>query len=137
MGRHLPTMAALESMCLDELQSAWLIVCNTPAPRLPIDLLRLGLAYRLQEHRLGGLNGKLCAALQSTADPASSMPKPSPRILSPGMMLVRDWHGVAHRVTVLDKGFGYDGKVWLSLTAIAFAITGARWSGPRFFGLKA
>jgi hypothetical protein len=53
MGRHLPTLAALEGMCLDELQSAWLIVCDAQAPRLRIDLLRLGLAYRVQEQQFG------------------------------------------------------------------------------------
>lgn len=55
--------------------------------------------------------------------------------LSPGTKLVRDWHGVGHTVTVLEKGFDYDGKVWSSLTAIASAITGSKWNGPRFFGV--
>ncbi len=48
---------------------------------------------------------------------------------------MRDWHGTGHTVTVLDKGFEYDGRAWRSLSAIAKAITGAHWNGPRFFGL--
>lgn len=58
-----------------------------------------------------------------------------PRKLTPGTRLVRDWHGVGHTVIVLERGFGYDGKQWKSLSAIATAITGAHWNGPRFFGL--
>ena len=50
---------------------------------------------------------------------------------------MRDWHGVGHTVTVLDDGFDYDDRRWTSLTAIARSITGAKWSGPRFFGLNA
>jgi hypothetical protein len=57
------------------------------------------------------------------------------RKLAPGTRLVRDWHGVGHTVTVLEKGFEYGGKTWPSLSAIAKAITGAHWNGPRFFGL--
>ncbi|MFI0844663.1 DUF2924 domain-containing protein [Mesorhizobium sp. IMUNJ 23232] len=57
------------------------------------------------------------------------------RRLSQGARLIRDWNGRAHVVDVIDPGFVYDGKLYSSLTAIAFAITGTRWSGPRFFGL--
>ena len=57
------------------------------------------------------------------------------RKLTPGTRLVRDWHGVGHTITVLERGFAYDGQTWASLTAIAKAITGAKWNGPRFFGL--
>lgn len=59
------------------------------------------------------------------------------RKLTPGTRLVRDWHGVGHTVTVLEQGFAYGGKEWRSLSAIAKTITGAHWSGPRFFGLTA
>ncbi|MCZ8172425.1 MAG: DUF2924 domain-containing protein, partial [Brevundimonas sp.] len=60
---------------------------------------------------------------------------PSPRKLTPGTRLVRDWRGVGHTVVVLDDGFEYDRKHWKSLTAIAKAITGNQWNGPLFFGL--
>ncbi|MFI0849712.1 DUF2924 domain-containing protein [Mesorhizobium sp. IMUNJ 23232] len=63
---------------------------------------------------------------------AASKPR---RRVSQGARLIRDWNGRAHVVDVIDRGFVYDGKLYSSLTAIAFAITGARWSGPRFFGL--
>ena len=60
---------------------------------------------------------------------------PPPRKLTIGTRLVRDWHGVGHTVTVLQDGFEYNGKQWRSLTAIAKAISGSHYSGPRFFGL--
>ena len=63
---------------------------------------------------------------------AASKPR---RRVSQGARLIRDWNGRAHVVDVIDRGYVYDGKLYSSLTAIAFAITGARWSGPRFFGL--
>jgi hypothetical protein len=58
-----------------------------------------------------------------------------PRKLTPGTRLVRDWHGVGHTVIVLEDSFEFDGRHWKSLTAIARAITGTHWNGPRFFGL--
>ena len=60
----------------------------------------------------------------------------SDRSLKPGSQLVRHWHGKAYVVTVLDQGFEFDGRQYSSLTQIAREITGAAWSGPRFFGLK-
>jgi hypothetical protein len=56
--------------------------------------------------------------------------------MKPGVILVRQWKGVSHRVTVLQDGFAYDGKTFDSLSEIARLITGSRWNGPRFFGLR-
>ena len=113
----------------------------------------MGIAYRLQEQRLGGLSREAKSILRQAARAravasagteaevgegaaATRSRLPAPRKLTPGTRLVRDWHGVGHTVTVLEQGFAYAGKQWRSLSAIAKAITGAHWNGPRFFGLS-
>jgi hypothetical protein len=120
------------------LKEEWVRRYGAPAPNLSPELLRLGLAYRLQELRLGGLGrptrsflGQLAARV---AQPANK--GPMPRKLTPGTRLVRDWHGVGHTVIVLNDGFEYGGEHWRSLTAIARAVTGTHQSGHRFFGLS-
>jgi len=124
----------LVGMSAGELAREWERVYRAPAPGLSADLLRLGIAWRLQERRLGGLSRDARAALRKAAAGRKTVPKLR-RKLTPGTRLVRDWHGNGHTVTVLEKGFEYDGKTWPSLTAIAKAITGTHWNGPRFFGL--
>lgn len=101
------------------------------------DLLRLGIAHRLQERKLRGLSRESKRQLRQAVAVArrDNAMATSPRRLAPGTRLVRDWHGVGHTVIVLDEGFEYDGRTWRSLTAIAKAITGAHRNGPRFFGL--
>lgn len=119
---------------IDELDVAaardwWSRLYSAPAPSIALPLLRMGLAYRLQSQAAGLKNRKpqsFAIAPQKTMG----------RKLTPGTRLVRDWHGVGHVVTVVEDGFEYAGRPWLSLTAIARAITGAKWSGPRFFGLQ-
>ena len=97
----------------------------------------MGLAYKFQEQRRGALGRStktmLVRAAANRGAPAAAVVRA--RKLIPGTRLVRDWHGVGHTVTVLEKGFDYGGKTWPSLSAIAKAITGAHWNGPRFFGL--
>ena len=101
------------------------------------ELLRLGIAYLMQEQRLGGVSRSTRSLLRElAAQPKEGERKgPPPRKLTIGTRLVRDWHGVGHTVTVLQDGFEYNGKQWRSLTAIAKAISGSHYSGPRFFGL--
>lgn len=132
------TLDRLADMSTDELKVEWPRRYAAPAPDLSPDMLRLGVAYRLQEQKLGGLSRSTKALLrQVAAQPKNARGKGVvPRQLTPGSQLVRDWHGVGHTVTVLHKGFEYDGKIWRSLTAIAKAITGTHWNGPRFFGLS-
>ena len=126
-------LAALESMESLELRKEWERAYKTPAPMLSSDLLRLGIAWKLQEKQFGGFDR---ATRQMLNAPARADVKAStPRKLTPGTRLVRDWHGVGHSVTVVEDGFDHDGRHWPSLTAIARHITGAKWSGPRFFGL--
>jgi hypothetical protein len=131
------TLDRLQDMNLADLQQAWAHFYNALTPAIPADLLRLGIAYSLQENRLGGLTRESKrdlkhAAAMSPKDPATRAPSAR---LSTGTRLVRDWHGAGHVVTVLDQGFEYDGKTWRSLSAIAKAITGAHHNGRRFFGL--
>jgi hypothetical protein len=129
----------LADLTVAELKEEWACCYGAPAPNLSADLLRHGVAYRLQEKRHGAISREtkrillqtLRAANEGSAGPAS----PPHRKLTVGTRLVRDWHGTGHTVTVIEKGFEYDGKVWRSLTAIARAITGTHRNGPRFFGL--
>lgn len=109
----------------------WVRLHGAPAPSIALPLLKLGLAYRVQAEATGLRTRKLPTF---TGAPAKGRVMPS-RKLTPGTRLVRDWHGVGHVVTVRDDGYDYEGQRWSSLTAIAHAITGAKWSGPRFFGL--
>jgi hypothetical protein len=89
-------------------------------------------AYKLQENAYGGLSPTLHRMLLSL-----SSTKPRARTLRPGTILLREWQGVTHRVTVIEGGAIYRGETYRSLSGVARLITGARWSGPRFFGLKA
>lgn len=80
--------------------------------------------------------GSLSPAPLLPLSPSSTpLPSPAPVCLTPGSRLVREWHGKAHHVDVIEEGFVFEGKTYASLSAIAREITGARWSGPRFFGV--
>lgn len=104
-----------------------------PPPNLSVQLLRSGVAYELQAARYGALNRRTREELVRMKNSSTAKPAHRPR---PGAQLVREWNGIAHIVDIIDDGFRYRSETYKSLTAIAFAITGARWSGPRFFGLK-
>lgn len=121
----------------EDLKLEWVRRYGVPAPALSNELLRLGIGYKLQEAKSGGMSRGTRTLLRQVAARAgeSTETKPMPRKLTPGTRLVRDWHGQGHTVIVLDDGFEYDGKHWKSLTAIAKAITGNQWNGPLFFGL--
>jgi hypothetical protein len=127
-------LAGLDAMGAPELANEWERAYGAPAPRISSDLLRLGIAWRLQEKKLGGLGRDARVGLRPGVCHLGAT-APRGRKLTPGTRLVRDWHGVGHSVTVLESGFEYEDRHWPSLTAIARHITGARWSGPRFFGL--
>lgn len=139
MGRRsYITLSRLAELQGEELKAEWARRYSAPAPNLSPDLLRLGIGYKLQEQRLGGLSRSTKSLLRQVAARAGegASTAPLPRKLTPGTRLVRDWHGDGHTVIVLARGFEYDGKRWRSLTAIAKAITGSHWNGPRFFGLS-
>jgi hypothetical protein len=130
-------LAKVAVLPIDELRREWASRYEAVAPNISPDLLRLGLAYKVQEQRAGGLSRSTRGALRHAAQlPAAQQGRaPLPRKLTPGTRLVRDWHGVGHMVVVTESGFEYNGKSWKSLSAIAREITGTHWNGPRFFGL--
>ena len=130
-------LGRLAELSPEDLKQEWERRFGVPAPALSTELLRLGIGYKLQEARSGGISRGTRTLLRQVAMRAGegAETKPMPRKLTPGTRLVRDWRGQGHTVIVLDNGFEYDGKHWKSLTAIAKAITGNQWNGPLFFGL--
>ncbi len=131
-------LAAINDLSLDELRAEWRRLYRSPPPRLSLDLMRRAVAYRIQEKAFGGLSPASRRSLkQLTAQLASSgQVTPAPRQTArPGARLVREWNGRTYTVTVTEDGFDYGGTVYGSLTKVARIITGAHWSGPRFFGL--
>jgi hypothetical protein len=103
------------------------------------DLLRRSIAHRIQEKAYGGLSRTTQRLLDQLMKAFSAKPNGKivlPRRIKPGSVLVREWKGQSHRVMVLADGFAYDGKTFGNLSEIAGLITGTRWNGPRFFGLR-
>ena len=121
---------ALQHLDLEGLQSAWSQRWETsPTLRSP-ELLRHILAWRIQAEALGGLDAEMRRRLRS------STVKVKAPALRPGVRLTREWKGERHEVEVVEGGYAYAGAVHKSLSPIARAITGARWNGPRFFGMR-
>jgi hypothetical protein len=103
------------------------------------DLLRRSIAHRIQERAYGGLSAATRRLLDQLVKAAAAKPDARlelPRRIKPGSELVRTWNRRTYRVMVLHKGFAYDGKTFASLSEIATLITGTKWNGPRFFGLR-
>lgn len=103
------------------------------------DLLRRSIAHRIQEKAYGGLSGPMGRLLDQLVKAATAKPQGRldlPRRIKPGSELVRTWKGETYRVTVVANGFAHDGRTFTSLSEIASNITGTRWNGPRFFGLR-
>ncbi len=103
------------------------------------DLLRRSIAHRHQEKSCGGLSrpaqsllGNMTKAMMAKSNGRLELP----RHIKPGSELVRTWKGTTHRVRVIGDGFAYDGKPYASLSEIASRITGTKWNGPLFFGLR-
>ena len=103
-----------------------------PPPRTSRSLMIRAVAYKMQERELGGLS----AATRRLLSEEGARPARRNRVIRPGTVLIREWHGVAHQVTVGEQGVIYRGERYCSLSEVARLITGVRWSGPRFFGLK-
>ena len=136
MSRLDDDLAALADMPPAQLRERWEAMEGSPAPALAAPLLRRLLAQRLQERRHGGLPALVRRELLRIADGerVQALPRPRPQ-LSTGTRLVREWNGRTITVEVHDKGFQHAGRSWRSLSEIARHVTGAHWSGPRFFGL--
>ena len=129
----------LRTMPIAGLRALWRAKFKSEPPKaFGPDLLRRSLAYRIQEKVYGGLDPAASRLLnQLIAQHSKTLGKiVLPRRIKAGAVLVREWKGQSHRVTVVDGGFAYDGKTYESLSHIARLITGARWNGPRFFGLR-
>ena len=139
-------VAALSDLLRETLAELWEQRFRSAPPRgCGLPLLELAAAYAIQEKALGGLRAATRRALGSGADPdsvGSAQPyrcrKSGPasnRAMKPGTRLVREWNGRTYHVEVVADGFVWNGKTHRSLSVIAREITGAQWSGPRFFGL--
>ena len=133
-------IVALANLSIDRLRKRWQRTFNVTVPKgLSRDLMVRGLAHRIQEQVHGGLSPaarrrlRTCAKQLQTGDGGAFDPGP---VLKPGTRLIREWRGRPIEVLVLENGFEYEGRRYGSLSLIAREITGTRWSGPRFFGLK-
>lgn len=132
-------VAALARMDRAQLLARWEAEYGAPLHfRANVRLLRLALAYRIQEKAYGGLKPETRRKLREIAAAIREGRAPTlpPDRVKPGTRLVRSWGGETHSVTALKSGFEYRGKRYGSLSVIARDITGSRRSGPLFFGLK-
>ena len=132
-------IAALTALTTQQLRAEWRRLYRSHPPRLSRDLLVRTLAYHLQEISYGGLSKatqrKLAILTKEFDAKGSIVSDANPRI-RPGSRLMREWRGRTHTIVVTEDGFDYAGKSYSSLSKIAQEITGAHWSGPRFFGLN-
>ena len=121
----------------DDLEKSWIRIhgCNPPKG-VKRRFLERAIAYHLQTTAFGGLRPRTFKALMAVLAGQRNVGREGSAIssLRPGSRLVREWNGRSHHVHVLENGFAFKGRVYRSLSAIAREITGARWSGPRFFG---
>jgi hypothetical protein len=125
-------IARIRSLGIDGLRRRWRAVFGrTPPAALSKDLLGRMIAFHMQERAFGGLDQESLRLLDDFVRHAS-LPR---RHLKPGTVLIRDYQGERHTVTVTPDGFEWQGRTYTSLSAIARAITGTAWSGPRFFAL--
>jgi hypothetical protein len=138
-------IAHLRDLDIKGLCARWQGVFRRPAPaHLTRHLLFAVIAYRLQADRFGDLDHATLQVLDRTVAKEAG-PAMSARLasfdekrteLSPGTVLVREWDRQSHRVMVMANGFAWNGQTYDSLSKVAFAITGTKWNGPRFFGLR-
>lgn len=134
-------IAQLSRLSTAQLQDLWLKLHRKPAPaKLRREFLVPFLAYRIQENAYGGLKPATHAELRSIArslerDPTSGETLPR-RHIKPGTRFLREWRGESHEVFVTDSDYQYCGVGYRSLSEIARKVTGTRWSGPAFFGLR-
>jgi hypothetical protein len=136
-------IAQLSDLGTSELRARWRMILRRQAPsHLPRHLLIRIVAYRLQADVLGDLDGECLRLLERTVLPdgdensAAAKPRSARSAVPKGTILSREWNGRMHRVAVLADGFAWNGKTYASLSRIALEITGTRWNGPRFFGVR-
>jgi hypothetical protein len=129
----------IQSLDVSAIRERWKeLFGSAPSPLLGAVFMTRAIAYRIQERVLGGLKPSTQRILDRLeGDGATNPNKFVPRRrTSAGTVLIREWRGVRHRVTVLDNDVVYRGRRYKSLSEVARAITGTHWSGPLFFGLK-
>jgi hypothetical protein len=130
----------LPKMRIAELRSRYRELFRTEPPKaFGPDLLRRSIAHRIQERAYGGLSREHRRLLDQLIKVAQAKPNGRlelPRQIKPGSELVRTWNRRTYRVMVMDEGFAWEGRTFSSLSEIAFEITGTKWNGPRFFGLR-
>ena len=138
-------IAQLRDLELKGLRARWQSVTGREAPpHLSRHLLFAMVAYRIQAEALGDLDRDTVRLLKKIGSARSGL-EVSPltdafdqrrRELLPGTILTREWNGHTHRVMIVSEGFAWEGQTYDSLSKIAYAITGTKWNGPRFFGLR-
>ena len=138
-------IARLRGLDIETLRARWRTVVRGKAPpHLPRHLLLAIIAYRLQAEVFGDLDAETLRHLKkinlapsrTEAVPLTKALAQRRRVLSTGTILIREWNGQTHKVMVVDRGFAWEDTTYDSLSKIAQAITGTRWNGPRFFGLR-
>jgi len=133
-------LAKLHGFSINALRSRWrALFRGDPPPAFGPDLLRRSIAQKLQENAYGKLSSAAqrelnCVVAALAKNPTTRLELP--RRIKAGAVLVRGWKGKSYRVIVRDEGFEYEGRAYKSLSEIARVITGTRWNGPRFFGLR-
>lgn len=137
----LARLAALKDMTVRELKSEWAKLFSSEAPNNSRPFLEQRLAYRIQELTWGGPSKPVRQLLDALADEVEGKKVRKSVISDPrnpviGTRLVREWDGAEHVITVLKDGFDWQGRRYKSLSAVARNITGTRWNGYRFFGLR-
>ena len=139
-------VAQLRDLDLDELRLRWRNLSGRTAPaHLPKFLLLRIIAYRMQANVYGDLSKNARRTLdrlargragEDSSETTMRLSQSDPQSLRAGTQFLREWGGVMHCVTVVDDGFLWNGATYPSLSKVAFAITGTRWNGPRFFGMR-
>ena len=135
-------IARLRDLDIVALRRRWHTVFGRRAPlHIPRHLLFRILTYRMQADRLGDLDNASRRLLDDSGSPEKAAQNAAPLVrrianVRPGTSLSREWNGHMQRVMVFADGFAWNGKTYPSLSQVAFAITGTRWNGPRFFGLR-
>ena len=137
----LARLTGLKAMSVKDLKAQWENLFSTAAPNNSRKFLKFRIAYRIQELTYGGPDRETRRMLDLLADEVEGHARRKHRIADPrnpvtGTKLIREWDGVEHTVTVLKDGFDWQGRKFKSLSAVARAITGTRWNGYRFFGLR-
>jgi DUF2924 family protein len=142
MNQRTPDAAAIEaevnqirSLGVDAVRNRWRLMFGAPPPKgLTKDIMGRMIAYRIQEEAFGGLDRETKRLLDRLA--RGEQPNELYRRLKAGTVLVREYQGERHTVTMVSDGFAWREKIYPSLSAIAQQITGTKWNGPRFFGLR-